>query len=89
MSLAEKISQLSADAPAIHRLGMPAFNFWGECLHGYKQDSAEGRGATIYPMPLNLAASFSVDLVRQVAEEVGDEVRAISNEEFQRSGKHM
>ena len=34
MTLEEKASQLRYDAPAIPRLGIPAYNWWGEALHG-------------------------------------------------------
>jgi beta-glucosidase len=34
MTLEEKVSQMVHDAPAIERLGVPAYNWWNECLHG-------------------------------------------------------
>ena len=34
MTLAEKMAQMVFDAPAIERLGIPAYNWWNECLHG-------------------------------------------------------
>ena len=34
MTLEEKVSQLKYDAPAIRRLGVPAYNWWNEGLHG-------------------------------------------------------
>ena len=34
MTLQEKISQMMNDAPSIDRLGIPAYNWWNECLHG-------------------------------------------------------
>ena len=34
MTLEEKASQLRYDAPAIKRLGIPAYNWWNEALHG-------------------------------------------------------
>ena len=34
MTLEEKASQLRYDAPAIKRLGIPAYNWWNEGLHG-------------------------------------------------------
>ena len=35
MTLEEKASQLKYDAPAINRLGVPAYNWWNEGLHGW------------------------------------------------------
>ena len=34
MTLEEKASQLRYDSPAIERLGVPAYNWWNEALHG-------------------------------------------------------
>ena len=34
MDIVEKASQLRYDAPAIPRLGIPAYNWWNEALHG-------------------------------------------------------
>ncbi len=45
MTLEEKISQLMNDSPAIDRLGIPAYNWWNECLHGV----ARAGRATVFP----------------------------------------
>lgn len=34
MTLEEKVSQTLYNAPAIPRLGIPAYNWWNEALHG-------------------------------------------------------
>ena len=34
MTVEEKASQLKFDAEAIPRLGIPAYNWWNEALHG-------------------------------------------------------
>lgn len=34
LTLEEKISQMMNDSPAIARLGIPAYNWWNESLHG-------------------------------------------------------
>ena len=47
MTLEEKASQLRFDAPAIERLGIPAYNWWNEALHGV----ARGGTATVFPRP--------------------------------------
>ncbi|KAL2920505.1 putative beta-D-xylosidase 7 [Bienertia sinuspersici] len=41
LSLDEKISQLTNSAPPIQRLGVPAYEWWSESLHGV---SRHGRG---------------------------------------------
>ena len=48
MTLAEKASQLRYDAPAIKRLGIPAYNWWNEALHGV----ARAGQATIFPQAI-------------------------------------
>ena len=45
MTLAEKIAQMQYEAPAIERLGVPAYNWWNECLHGVARSGA----ATVFP----------------------------------------
>ena len=53
MTLAEKISQMVFDAPAIERLGIPKYNWWNECLHGVGRAGA----ATVFPQAIGLAAT--------------------------------
>ena len=48
MTLEEKISQMRYDAPAIKRLGIPAYNYWNECLHGV----ARSGKATVFPQSI-------------------------------------
>jgi beta-glucosidase len=43
MSLAEKVQQLRHGAPAIPRLGVPAYNYWNECRHGLSASHRHGR----------------------------------------------
>ena len=59
MTLAEKISQLKNDAPAIERLGVPAYNWWNEGLHGV----ARAGVATVFPQAITMAASFDEELL--------------------------
>src|ERR1019366_4238948 len=47
------------DSPAIERLGVPAYNWWSECLHGV----ARAGRATVSPEPIGLAASWDPDLI--------------------------
>ena len=76
MTLKERMSQLRYDAPAIERLGIPAYNWWNEALHGV----ARAGTATVFPQAISLGASFDVDLVSQVAEVIATEGRAKYNE---------
>ena len=72
MTLEEKISQMVNDAPAIERLGIPAYNWWNECLHGV----ARAGVATVFPQAIGLAATFDVNLMSRVANAIADEARA-------------
>jgi beta-glucosidase len=73
MTLDEKISQLSFDSPAIERLGIPAYNWWNECLHGV----ARAGRATVFPQAIGLAATFDENLMYQVSNAISDEARAM------------
>jgi len=68
----EKISQMVHDAPAIERLGVPAYNWWNECLHGV----ARAGRATVFPQAIGLAATFDAPLMERAAEAISDEARA-------------
>ena len=76
MSLAEKMSQMRYDSPAIERLGIPAYNWWNEALHGVARAGA----ATVFPQAIGMAASFDTELMEEVATAISDEARAKYNE---------
>lgn len=82
MTLAEKISQLKFDAPAIERLNIPAYNWWNECLHGV----ARAGSATVFPQAIAMAASFNTDLMYKTADAISTEARAKYNA-FKKFGK--
>jgi beta-glucosidase len=82
LTLDEKISQLVHDSPAIERLGIPAYNWWSECLHGV----ARAGRATVFPQAIGLGATFDEDLVKQVAAAIADEARAKHNAAIAASG---
>ncbi len=72
MTLAEKVSQMRYDAPAVPRLGIPAYNWWSEALHGV----ARAGKATVFPQAIGLAATFDDSLMHGVAVAISDEARA-------------
>ena len=82
LTLAEKISQMMNDSPAVERLGIPAYNWWTECLHGV----ARAGRATVFPEPVGLAATWDPNLIFRMATAISDEARAKHNE-FVRTGK--
>jgi beta-glucosidase len=81
----EKIEQLVFDAPPIPRLGIPAYNYWSEALHGVARS---GR-ATVFPQAIGLAATWNPALVQRVASAIGDEARAKYHEAVRRHGFSM
>ena len=82
MTIEEKVAQLMDQAPAIPRLGVPAYGWWNESLHGV----ARAGVATVFPQAIGLAATFDVPLVGEMAEVIGNEARA-KHHQFVREGK--
>jgi beta-glucosidase len=76
MTLEEKIGQLNYDAPAIDRLGIPAYNWWNECLHGVGRAGM----ATVFPQAIGMAATWNKDLMFQIGNVISDEARAKHHE---------
>ena len=72
LTLEEKIAQMQHDAPAIERLGVPAYNWWNECLHGV----ARAGIATVFPQAIGLAATWDAPLLHRIAVAISDEARA-------------
>ena len=75
MTLEEKAEQLKYGAPALKRLGIPAYNWWNEGLHGV----ARAGQATVFPQAIGMAATFDTDLVKEMADVVATEGRAKYN----------
>lgn len=75
MTLEEKASQLKYDAPAIPRLGVPAYNWWNEGLHGV----ARAGVATVFPQAIAIGAAFDTDLAEKVGDTIAEEGRAKYN----------
>ena len=72
MTIKEKVTQLFNQAEPIERLGVPAYNWWNECLHGV----ARAGKATVFPQAIGLSATFDQDLMFRVADAISDEARA-------------
>jgi beta-glucosidase len=82
MTLEEKISQTLSSAPAIDTLGVPAYDWWNEALHGV----ARAGIATVFPQAIGLAAMWDEDQLFAVATAISDEARA-KHHEFVRHGQ--
>lgn len=75
MTLEEKVGQTLYNAPAIERLGIPAYNWWNEALHGV----ARAGTATLFPQAIGVAATFDEELVGEMGEVISTEARAKYN----------
>jgi beta-glucosidase len=75
MTLPEKASQLVNGARAIPRLGIPAYNWWSEALHGVMVN-----GTTEFPEPIGLGATFDAAGVHRMAHDIGIEARVVHEE---------
>ena len=75
MTLEEAAGQLSFRAPAIERLGVPAYDWWNEALHGV----ARAGMATMFPQAIGMAATFDTDLIRRLGDVASTEGRAKYN----------
>ncbi len=87
LTLEEKISLMLHDAAGVPRLGIPAYDYWSEALHGV---AGNGR-ATVFPQAIALGATFDPALIQQIASAIGDEGRAKHHAALKRNGEtgHM
>ena len=63
-------------APAIPRIGLPAYNYWNECLHGVARSGV----ATVFPQAIGMAAMWDTPLLHDIAGAIATEARAKHNE---------
>ncbi|MGD0003203.1 MAG: glycoside hydrolase family 3 C-terminal domain-containing protein [Anaerolineaceae bacterium] len=82
LTLEEKISQMVNGCPGIPRLGIPAYDYWNEALHGVARN---GR-ATVFPQAIGMAATWDRELILRVATAISDEGRAKFHETMRRKG---
>ena len=76
LSLAEKIQQMRNGAAAVPRLGVPAYDYWSECLHGV----ARAGTATVFPQAIGMAATWDTTLAHDEADVIATEARAKFND---------
>jgi beta-glucosidase len=76
MTLEQKVLQMQNSAPAIESLGIPAYDWWNEALHGV----ARAGQATVFPQAIALAATFDTDLMHRIADVISTEARAKYNQ---------
>ena len=83
MTLAEKVLQMQHTAPGIPRLGVPAYDWWSEALHGV----ARSGYATVFPQAIGMAATWDSSLIHVEGETIATEARAKFNQ-ARREGNH-
>ena len=71
MTIEQKTALMAHQSSPIDELGIPAYNWWNEALHGVARNGK----ATVFPMPIAMAASFDESLVNEVFTAVSDEGR--------------
>lgn len=85
MTLEEKVQQMGDRAPAIPRLGVPAYFWWNEGNHGV----AVSGTATNFPQVIGMAATWDTALVHREAEVISTEARAKYNEAMRHDQHEM
>src|SRR4051812_38774412 len=76
LTLEEKVAQMLNTTPAIERLGIPAYDWWNEVLHGVARTSYK---VTVYPQAIAMAATFDTNSLKTMADYAALEGRAIYN----------
>ncbi len=77
LTLEEKVAQMMDVTPAIKRFGIPAYDWWSECLHGVARTKFK---VTSYPQAIGMAATFDVNSMKTMGDYTAEEGRAIFNE---------
>ena len=72
LTLEEKILQMVHGASGVARMGIPAYNWWNEALHGV----ARAGVATVFPQAIVLAATFDPELIGRIGAAIAAEARA-------------
>lgn len=85
LTLEEKVSMMIDVSAPVERLGIQTYNWWNEALHGVARSGL----ATVFPMPIGMAAAFDPEALHDVFVAVSDEARAkntkaIQEESFKR-----
>jgi len=83
LTLQEKVSMMKHQSPAIARLGVPAYNWWNEALHGVARTEEK---VTVFPQAIGMAATFDTEALQKMGDIASSEGRALFNEDL-RNGK--
>ncbi len=86
LTLEEKAAQMLNNAPAIERLGVPAYNWWNECLHGVARTEYP---VTSYPQAIAMAATWNREALYTMADQTSTEGRAIYNDAVRKNSMRI
>ena len=81
LTLEEKVELMKHEAPAVPRLGIPAYNWWNEALHGVARTKEK---VTVFPQAIGMAATFDTEALQQMGDITSSEGRALFNEDLKR-----
>lgn len=76
LTLEEKVAQMLHHAPAVPRLGIPAYDWWSEILHGVARTPYK---VTVYPQAIGMAATWDTNSLKRMADFSAMEGRAVFN----------
>lgn len=76
LTLEEKVAQMLNATPAVERLGIPAYDWWNEVLHGVARTPFK---VTSYPQAIGMAATWDSNSLKKMADYSAEEGRAIHN----------
>ncbi|GAL89757.1 beta-glucosidase [Jejuia pallidilutea] len=76
MTLEEKIAEMTQDAPANERLGIPVMKY-GEALHGLWLVLDYYGNTTVYPQAVACASTWEPELIKKMASQTALEARAL------------
>lgn len=83
LTLEEKVQLMKHAAPAVPRLGIPAYNWWNEALHGVARTKEK---VTVFPQAIGMAATFDTEALQLMGDMTSSEGRALFNEDL-KAGK--
>lgn len=83
LTLDEKVQMMKHASPAIERLGIPAYNWWNETLHGVARTPEK---VTSFPQAIAMAATFDAPALQRVGDICATEGRALYNEALRKTG---
>ena len=83
LTLEEKVQMMKHESPAVPRLGIPAYNWWNEALHGVARTQEK---VTVFPQAIGMAATFDTEALRTMGDMTSTEGRAFFNEDL-KAGK--